>query len=136
MKIKPPWIHDPHPVFTERGETQGNNSPNHRKYNNYTWQQYSKRFLAREENHICACGCGRLAEVTDHIIPYSRGGSFWDVRNHQPMASVCHNRKSGREAHGKIEEFVGTRHGKIPLRNAKLPAELGNQSYMLNEGLK
>lgn len=122
-------MHRPHPVFTnQRGETQGNDSENHKLYNNYEWTQYRKEYLSRQENLHCACGCGRLAKMVDHVIPVTRGGSFNDARNHQPLANVCHNRKNGRERHGKIEPYINTKYGRIPERRAHLPVQLFNQS--------
>ena len=56
------------------------------------WQRESKAFLALPQNKLCACGCGRAANMVDHIIPH-RGDRklFWDRANWQPMASVpCH----------------------------------------------
>jgi 5-methylcytosine-specific restriction protein A len=64
------------------------------------WQRESKAFLARPENEHCACGCGRLADCVDHIIPH-RGDMrlFWDRKNWQPLASSpCHSsRKQSQE---------------------------------------
>jgi 5-methylcytosine-specific restriction endonuclease McrA len=57
------------------------------------WRTESKAFLARPENQRCACGCGRKADMVDHIIPH-RGDRklFWSRSNWQPMASSpCHN---------------------------------------------
>ncbi len=58
------------------------------------WQKESKAFLAQPENRFCACGCGRLANLVDHIIPH-RGDDqlFWDKSNWQPMHAHCHNTK-------------------------------------------
>lgn len=71
-----------------------------RGYDSY-WQRASKAFLAQPENRLCACGCGRAADMVDHIIPH-RGNMklFWDIRNWQPMASSpCHSsRKQSQEA--------------------------------------
>ena len=66
--------------------------------------------------------------MVDHTIPVNRGGSFWDIRNHQGLKKKCHDRKSGREAHGIIETWVDTKYGKIPARMTHLPMVLGNQS--------
>ncbi|WP_218578363.1 hypothetical protein [Vineibacter terrae] len=64
------------------------------------WQRESKAFLARPENRHCVCGCGRLADMVDHIIPH-RGDQrlFWNRANWQPMASSpCHaSRKQSAE---------------------------------------
>lgn len=57
------------------------------------WQRESKAFLALPQNHYCACGCGRVADMVDHIIPH-RGNPklFWDRSNWQPLASSpCHS---------------------------------------------
>jgi 5-methylcytosine-specific restriction protein A len=56
------------------------------------WRKESRAFLARPENRLCACGCGRIADCVDHIIPH-RGDRklFWDRANWQPLASSpCH----------------------------------------------
>ena len=57
------------------------------------WERESKQFLARPENRFCACGCGRVADMVDHILPH-RGDQrlFWNRANWQPMASSpCHS---------------------------------------------
>ncbi|MCC6736521.1 MAG: HNH endonuclease [Bauldia sp.] len=63
------------------------------------WRRERDAFLARPENRLCACGCGRVADVVDHIIPH--GGDrklFWDRKNWQPLAaSPCHASKKQRE---------------------------------------
>lgn len=54
------------------------------------WQRESKAFLAL--NPMCACGCGRAADMVDHIVPH-RGDKklFWSRSNWQPLASSpCH----------------------------------------------
>ncbi|MBS0535381.1 MAG: HNH endonuclease [Proteobacteria bacterium] len=69
-------------------------SANQRGYDS-KWRRESKEYLARPENCLCACGCGRAADMVDHIIPH-RGDRklFWDRKNWQPMASSpCHVRK-------------------------------------------
>jgi 5-methylcytosine-specific restriction endonuclease McrA len=67
------------------------------------WQRESKAFLALPENRLCACGCGRLADMVDHIKPH-RGDMrlFWDRANWQPLAtSPCHaSRKQALERRG------------------------------------
>jgi 5-methylcytosine-specific restriction endonuclease McrA len=57
------------------------------------WQREAHAYLALAGNNRCACGCGRLADMVDHIIPH-RGDMrlFWDRTNWQPMASSpCHS---------------------------------------------
>lgn len=56
------------------------------------WEKESKAFLALPHNRLCACGCGRTADMVDHIIPH-RGDKhlFWSRSNWQPMTAVpCH----------------------------------------------
>jgi 5-methylcytosine-specific restriction endonuclease McrA len=59
---------------------------------NSKWARESKTFLALPGNQSCACGCGRIANVVDHIVPH-RGDMrlFWDRTNWQPLNSHCHN---------------------------------------------
>jgi len=62
------------------------------------WQKESSAFLALPENRYCACGCGRIADCVDHIVPH-RGDKrlFWSRSNWQPMASSpCHNSRKQR----------------------------------------
>lgn len=63
------------------------------------WRKESKAFLAVPGNRHCACGCGRVANMVDHIIPH-RGDKrlFWSRSNWQPMASSpCHSSRKQRE---------------------------------------
>lgn len=56
------------------------------------WDQARAEYLARPENRLCRCGCGRTANVVDHVVPH-RGDMklFWDRKNWQPLAaSPCH----------------------------------------------
>lgn len=63
------------------------------------WRAARKSYL--EQNPICACGCGRLAEVVDHIVPHKGDTTlFWDRKNWQPMTVSCHNRKTAKEDMG------------------------------------
>jgi 5-methylcytosine-specific restriction protein A len=61
------------------------------------WERESKAFLALPQNRLCACGCGRLANMVDHRIPH-RGDQklFWDRANWQPMNGICHSRNKQR----------------------------------------
>lgn len=63
------------------------------------WRRESKEFLALPENRMCACGCGRFADMIDHKNPH-RGDKrkFWDKANWQPLASSpCHASKKQRQ---------------------------------------
>lgn len=58
------------------------------------WQKESKAFLAMPRNRLCACGCGRAANMVDHRIAHKGSQTlFWDRANWQPMNSHCHNTK-------------------------------------------
>lgn len=58
------------------------------------WRRESRAFLALPGNSHCICGCGRIANVVDHIIPHKGDMKlFWDRKNWQPMNSHCHNSK-------------------------------------------
>lgn len=62
------------------------------------WEKASKRFLARPENALCACGCGREADMVDHRIAHKGDRRlFWAETNWQPMNSICNRRKAVRE---------------------------------------
>lgn len=63
------------------------------------WDKERAEYLARPENRLCRCGCGRNADMVDHIIPH-RGDKklFWDRKNWQPLAtSPCHASKKQRQ---------------------------------------
>lgn len=75
------------------------------------WQKESKAFLSLPENRFCRCGCGRLADMVDHILPH-RGDMrlFWSRSNWQPLASSpCHSsRKQSAEARGLVAPRAST----------------------------
>jgi 5-methylcytosine-specific restriction protein A len=57
------------------------------------WRKISDEQLAREP--WCQCGCGRPAEVVDHVIPRSQGGTD-DRSNLRSLARTCHGEKTWR----------------------------------------
>lgn len=59
------------------------------------WQKEKSAWLAKPGNRLCACGCGRTANMVDHIIP-PKGDMklFWDRSNWQAMHSSCNTRKA------------------------------------------
>lgn len=62
------------------------------------WERESKAFLALPPNRLCACGCGRPADMVDHRIAHKGDMRlFWDRSNWQPMARGCNSRKAIRE---------------------------------------
>jgi 5-methylcytosine-specific restriction protein A len=59
------------------------------------WQRESKAFLAEPGHERCACGCGRLADMVDHIrAPKGDQALFWMRSNWQPFARICNTRKA------------------------------------------
>jgi 5-methylcytosine-specific restriction protein A len=74
------------------------------------WASYSRQF--RQEHPTCGerwdgvldpthSKClqqGRMtpAECVDHIVPVSRGGSFWAPSNHQSLCVACNTAKGDR----------------------------------------
>jgi 5-methylcytosine-specific restriction endonuclease McrA len=59
------------------------------------WQKESRAFLALPGHDRCACGCGRVANMVDHIkAPKGDMRLFWDRSNWQPMNVSCNTRKA------------------------------------------
>jgi 5-methylcytosine-specific restriction endonuclease McrA len=61
-------------------------------YKTREWRDASRAFLADPANRYCVCGCGRRADVVDHVQAH-RGDPalFWSPGNWQPMAWHCHS---------------------------------------------
>ncbi len=65
------------------------------------WERESKAFLALPENRLCACGCGRTANVVDHKQAHKGDQRlFWSRSNWQPMARGCNSRKAAKTEGG------------------------------------
>lgn len=59
------------------------------------WERESKAFLALPHNRLCACGCGRDANMVDHRIAHKGDMQvFWDRTNWQPFNRICNSRKA------------------------------------------
>lgn len=59
------------------------------------WQRESKAFLAEPGHERCACGCGRPADMVDHIRAVKGDMAlFWSRSNWQPFARICNTRKA------------------------------------------
>jgi 5-methylcytosine-specific restriction protein A len=58
-------------------------------------QRESKAFLALPHNRICACGCGRTADMVDHRLAH-KGDMilFWDRANWQPFNRGCNSERT------------------------------------------
>jgi len=64
---------------------------------NAKWQRESAAFLALPSNQFCACGCGRPADMVDHIVAHKGNMKlFWDKKNWQPMNRRCNSRKAAK----------------------------------------
>lgn len=59
------------------------------------WTRESKAWLAALGSPLCACGCGRQANMVDHkIAPKGDMRLFWDRTNWQPYNRGCNSRKN------------------------------------------
>ena len=65
------------------------------------WRIESKAWLAALGAPLCACGCGRKANVVDHRVAHKGNQAlFWDKTNWQPMAFSCNSRKAAKHEGG------------------------------------
>lgn len=83
------------------------------------WTSRRREVLSREPFcRTCAeLGYQTIAMTVDHIIPRARGGTSEDD-NLQPLCITCHNVKTGREKHGRLDtvpitSLDGSRHGRV-----------------------
>ena len=128
--MKPPWIVPGSPLFETTRTDRGNNSTkeHHKIYGTSKWRRLSaKHTKGFKCDHP---GCYVLATTTDHIIPILHGGAEYDRRNWQRLCKKHHDRKSGREAHGKIEAFIETDQGRIPANRAGESQDIAGESYL------
>jgi 5-methylcytosine-specific restriction protein A len=59
------------------------------------WSRESKAFLASLGNPVCACGCGKPADMIDHKVAHKGDKRlFWSRSNWQPMNRRCNSRKA------------------------------------------
>ncbi|RWN29346.1 MAG: HNH endonuclease [Mesorhizobium sp.] len=59
------------------------------------WARESKAWLAALGSPLCACGCGRPADMVDHkVAPKGNMKLFWDRTNWQPYNRGCNSRKN------------------------------------------
>jgi len=92
-----------------RAHSQRIGSSSERGYD-WRWRQYSRRRLQRlplcgmredgtmdTVNSRCAAGGLLLkADGTDHVVPVSRGGDWWDPQNHMSACTACNSSKGDR----------------------------------------
>lgn len=65
------------------------------------WRKASKAFLALPGNERCACGCGKPANVVDHIRAHKGDQRlFWDQSNWRAMNVACNSRKAAQSEGG------------------------------------
>ena len=95
--IKRPWIKE-----AKHGKRYNPNP----FYQSSEWKTIRARKL--QQSHFCECeNCtGKMvrAEMVDHRIPISQGGSPTDMSNLQSMTNKCHNAKSAREKNAKYSK--------------------------------
>lgn len=83
-------------------EVQGRRlHPNTKFYQSTAWRKL--RAVKLEQDPLCEeClkkGVQNPAQVADHILAINQGGEMLDINNLQSLCHVCHNKKSGIEAH-------------------------------------
>lgn len=71
-----------------------------------------------------AAGELRMAEVTDHIIPLSKGGAPYDDRNLMAMSHYYHDKKRGAESHGYVIDSEPGDGGLVPVDRSAVFAKL------------
>ena len=81
---------------------------NSKIYNSQDWRKASIAFRSIRENQFCvicfAKGVYTVAQEVDHIKPITQGGDIWDRSNWQPICTIHHRQKSGREAHPRFNQ--------------------------------
>lgn len=78
------------------------------------WSKASKAFLAIPGHERCACGCGRPADMVDHIrAPKGNRALFWERSNWQPFARVCNTRKAIATEGGFGKPMAGETGGRV-----------------------
>ena len=66
-------------------------------YHSARWKRL--RAMKLRMTPICQCPdeCNRLANEVDHIVPISKGGAIWDIKNLQSLTTSCHSKKTRKE---------------------------------------
>src|SRR3989338_1364832 len=95
-RSNPKGVRCPCKVARDAAYEQARGSASERGYD-ARWRKESKAFLAALGAPLCACGCGRPADMVDHRIAHKGDMSvFWDRSNWQPMRRGCNSRKAVR----------------------------------------
>lgn len=67
----------------------------------HRWHIESQAWLKALGAPLCACGCGRQANMVDHRTPHKGNMTlFWDKTNWQPYHTSCNTRKANRSEGG------------------------------------
>ena len=70
-----------------------NGGPMRKPHYGGPWRTIRKQILERDRGicQIAAPGCTIAANQVDHILPVSRGGSWWDPANLRAACPRCNN---------------------------------------------
>ena len=82
----------------KKNKKRWSRNDDHAFYNSAAWRKFSKAY--KVDNPFCV-ECGKLAEVTDHIVPINDGGGKWDWDNLQSLCKSCNGRKTVNQRYGK-----------------------------------
>jgi 5-methylcytosine-specific restriction endonuclease McrA len=56
------------------------------------WSKARAEFLARPDNRMCACACGRPSTIVHHSIAHKGNFKiFWDRKLWVPVCQPCHD---------------------------------------------
>ena len=96
-----PWIPKKPQHMREVDNSSFYNSKRWRALRNYYIQMKPLcEQCKRSSNHV------KSAQVVDHIVPITMGGSPVDIKNLQSLCNSCHNSKSGIEASEKRKNII------------------------------
>lgn len=83
----------------QKQESRHRASAGPRPYDDKRWRPSSLIYLGRHPLCVRCEAEGRIraSQVTDHIIPWKLGGSFWDQSNWQALCKPCHDGPKAQE---------------------------------------
>jgi len=100
--VKPPDTHCPKckAIYNQQAKKDAwKKKKRDPRYTTTRWKDLSK-WLIRQHIWCAICllqGKHTAAVVTDHIMPISKDGAFWDDRNLQVLCRDCHSWKTGQD---------------------------------------
>lgn len=75
-----------------------------RPYDSRRWRKLRLQIIARDGG---CTACGRTDRLdVDHIIPWDRGGPWFDPTNLRTLCRTCHNRKT--HSGPRVRPIIGT----------------------------